>query len=167
MSAERTSIVVGTVGTVRNLFEVVEARLRETQTGWDDLARRAGVSRQYVTRVLREPKMPLDFVVSVCRAVGLRPASVIEPTTFVRSLADVDDDAGGSSAPPAGGSCDDETAADLREAEEALEQTRAQLRARNSKIQRLERQLAEARGQLDASDRSRPSQSAQSQHFTF
>jgi len=154
--SDRTSIVVGTVGTVINLFESVDERLTASGSSWDDLAKGQGVSRQYLTRVLREPKMPLDLVKAVCRAVGLRAEDCIQPTNLVRSL---------TRGPGGGGSSDAD--ADLREAEDALDDARAQLRARDSRVAELERALVEANNKLRSADLRRPSSSPQSQQFSF
>lgn len=163
----RSSVITGEFATVTNLFEIVDEKIVATGSSWDDLANRVGVSRQYLTRVLRERRMPLALVLSVCRAVGLEPEGLFEPTDFVRSLVAARSRSSGGSGggSTGGGSSLDELAADLRETEEKLDDVRAELRKRDQQIANLNRQLHDALGQLEVERR--PSHSPQSQHFTF
>jgi lambda repressor-like predicted transcriptional regulator len=155
----RISVVDGPVGTVTGLYETIQAALEASGSGWEDLARSLGVSRQYLTRVLREPKIPLDRVLEVCRAVGLRAEDVITPTRFVRALVAPPPD---GSASPGGGLVSSEVVDEL---EEQLASTTARLKDRNRRCAELERELGQAHTEL--SSRGPTHTTDQDQHFTF
>jgi DNA-binding Xre family transcriptional regulator len=159
-----TSIVEGPIGTVSDFYELIGEKLKENATSWDDLARALGVSRQYITRVLREPKIPLERVRAVCDAVGLRVEDVIAPTTFVRSLCGSRRGPTGSS----GGGVSTDADADLRDAEEQLDGVRVELRASWHRCAELERQLTSTIAELRSAELRRPAyNTTQSAHFSF
>lgn len=151
MAPTLDSFIIGPLGTVSDLYGVIEARLNEKQTGWDDLARSLGVSRQYLTRVLRQSKIPLQLATDACKAVGLHVEDRIKPTKFVRMICD--DDAGGSGGGGSGGG-ESAKVEHLRELLEASEDeciaTRRQLeKERSEAASEASRQIRERSRELE------------------
>lgn len=80
------SIIHGNIGHVSDFHGIIDAQLRKVDSNWEDLATRLGVSRQYITRVLRSDRIPRELAERVCDLLELPFAQLVTPDELVRSI---------------------------------------------------------------------------------
>lgn len=75
------TVLTGTIGTVEDLFRIVDARLSERDWNWSTLAEHARVSRSYlVERIRGGQSLPWATYLRVCSILAIPPYEYLHPT---------------------------------------------------------------------------------------
>lgn len=76
--AQHVTRLHGIVGTVTGLALAIEAKLREQNRNWGNLAADLHVSRQYLVDSVSKDQLPVKFFYQVCDALDLDPTTLMQ-----------------------------------------------------------------------------------------
>ncbi len=74
------TVITGAVGVVTGLHEMIDQRLKETDSNWTALAEAVPVSRQYISDSIRRGSLPQQHFERICGILGWDPSDVLELT---------------------------------------------------------------------------------------
>jgi hypothetical protein len=72
-----TTLITGSVGTVKGLWSRIDDRLRVINMSWRAMASEAGYTRQYIMDCLQRGRMPYKTLRLVCGVLGWEINSVV------------------------------------------------------------------------------------------
>lgn len=78
-----TTMITGSVGSVKNLWSLIDERLKELDLNWTSMAKQLQITRQYIYDCLQRGRMPWSKFRLICGILGWDARDVVT-FTFTR-----------------------------------------------------------------------------------